>query len=140
MAALVRAISHGEIVPWYQPLVDLATSRLIGVEALARWDRDGVAVPPDVFIAAAERTGLIADLTALVLDLVCAQIAAWERELGRTELTVAVNVCSQQITDPAFPGQVRIVPPARRRMWNPAATSQALMVPSEVASAQPAAT
>jgi len=93
----------------YQPIVDVQTGRVRGLEALARWDRDGVAVPPDVFIAAAERTGLIADLTALVLDLVCTQVAAWERELGRTDLTVAVNVCSQQITDLAFPGQVRAV-------------------------------
>jgi sensor c-di-GMP phosphodiesterase-like protein len=64
VAALRRAIADGEIVPFYQPIVDLNTGHLRGAEALARWRRsDGTMISPASFIPLAERSGLIYELT-----------------------------------------------------------------------------
>jgi sensor c-di-GMP phosphodiesterase-like protein len=65
---LARAIRRGEIELLYQPIVDLQTRRIVGAEALARWqDREGNPVSPEVFIPLAVRHGLIGELTRLVL-------------------------------------------------------------------------
>lgn len=100
------ALTERRLTLAYQPITDLNDRRLLGFEALARWEDEGVQVPPDVFVPVAERTGLIAELTELVLDLACGQIAAWDRAGARTDFTVAVNVPPQRIVDPAFPAQV----------------------------------
>ncbi len=103
---LSSAISDRRISLDYQPITDLATGTLVGFEALARWRVGDAAIAPDVFIPGAERTGLIADLTELVLDQAGGQIAAWDRAGSRTDFSVAVNVSPQQVVDRAFPDQV----------------------------------
>lgn len=103
---LAAAISDRRISLDYQPISDLATGTLLGFEALARWRDGDTVIAPDVFIPGAERTGLIADLTDLVLDQAASQIAAWDLAGSRTDFTVAVNVSPQQVTDRAFPDQV----------------------------------
>lgn len=103
---LTSAITDRRITLDYQPITDLATGTLVGFEALARWRVGDTAIAPDVFIPGAERTGLIADLTYLVLDQASSQIAAWDLAGSRTDFTVAVNVSPQQVVDRAFPGHV----------------------------------
>ena len=103
---LSSAITDRRISLDYQPITDLATGTLVGFEALARWRVGDMAIAPDVFIPIAERTGLIADLTELVLDQASTQIAAWDLAGSRTDFTVAVNISPQQIVDRDFPDQV----------------------------------
>ncbi|WP_435771438.1 EAL domain-containing protein [Nocardioides sp. SYSU DS0651] len=103
---LRRAIADHEIDVVYQPVVATDTRRIIGVEALARWNRGGVAVPPDLFIGVAEDAGLIIDLGALVLARATAD-AALLRNTVPGPVTVGVNVSAQELGDPAYVDRVR---------------------------------
>ena len=94
------AIDHGEIVPHYQPQLDLQTGTVRQVEVLARWKRRGVDMRPDVFIPLAEHTGLIARLTSSILQQSLAQAKRWA-DVG-LPLSVAVNVSATTMRDPAF--------------------------------------
>jgi diguanylate cyclase (GGDEF) domain len=91
------AIERRELTVLYQPVVEAGTWRLVGLEALCRWDRPGYGyVSPDVFIPIAESTGLIDQLGLFVLHRACETIAAWP------ELKLAVNISPGQFRDPAF--------------------------------------
>jgi sensor c-di-GMP phosphodiesterase-like protein len=69
VAELRRAIEDGEIIPFYQPLVDLCTGRIHGAEVLARWRKaDGTLVPPNRFIPLAEESGLIYEMTRALMS------------------------------------------------------------------------
>ncbi len=85
------AITGGELINYYQPKVEVATGRVVGVETLVRWQHpvDGM-VFPDQFIGVAEEHGLIDDLTRVVLAGALAQTRLWQ-DAGLT-LQVAVNV------------------------------------------------
>ena len=87
---LRRAIEAGRLVLHYQPLVDLATSAIVGVEALVRWQDGGRLVMPGYFIPLAERTGLIGPLSQWVIHEACRQNRAW-RDAG-IDLYVSVNL------------------------------------------------
>ncbi|MFI7585564.1 putative bifunctional diguanylate cyclase/phosphodiesterase [Spongisporangium articulatum] len=104
--ALTRAIDAGEISVAYQPVMDLASGRLHGLEALARWQYEGMDVAPDVFVPTAERIGRAGQLTALVLDQACSQMAVWNGLLGHRNLTVAVNISPAELADPTLPARV----------------------------------
>jgi len=101
---LQRAISNGELTLQYQPIVELATSRVVGAEALVRWWRGGEVVTPREFLGAAEESGLIVPLGEWVLRQACAQGAAWRR--ASWDIGVAVNLSARQITAPGFTAQV----------------------------------
>jgi diguanylate cyclase (GGDEF)-like protein/PAS domain S-box-containing protein len=106
---LSDALRRSEFRVHYQPLVELAGGRAVGVEALARWDhpRRG-AVPPAEFIPLAEETGLIVELGEVILVEACRQATRWaaeSHELGA--LTMNVNVSARQLQDPELPGRVR---------------------------------
>ena len=90
-SALRAAISNGELINYYQPKVEIATGRVVGVETLVRWQHleDGM-VPPGQFISLAETHGLIDDLTRLVLTDALVQARLWQ-EMGLA-LRVAINV------------------------------------------------
>ncbi|MCJ8205710.1 phosphodiesterase DibA [Pseudomonas sp. RGM2987] len=92
---LRQALQQQELRVHYQPVHDLATSRLIGVEALVRWEHPtrGL-VSPAEFIPIAERTGLIAQIDAWVMDQACRQMCQWQ-EAGVALSFVAVNVSSR---------------------------------------------
>jgi diguanylate cyclase (GGDEF)-like protein len=95
---LREAIEHGRLRVFYQPIVDLGSGRLSGLEALARWPEHGPAVPPDEFIAVAEETDLIGPLGQLVLDRACACLSGWRRRgLIDHGVTVSVNVSARQL-------------------------------------------
>ncbi|MCO7631446.1 EAL domain-containing protein [Pseudomonas guariconensis] len=94
---LRRALQHNEFELWYQPKVDLFSGRLEGIEALLRWrDPEHGLVSPGAFIPLAERTGLIIPLGERVLELACAQLAAWRTE-DCLPGPLAVNVAALQI-------------------------------------------
>jgi len=101
---LQRAIAREELQLQYQPIVELATSRVTGVEALVRWWRGDEAVPPRAFLAVAEDSGLIVALGEWVLRKVCAQGAAWRE--ASWDLGVSVNIALRQLNAPHFPAQV----------------------------------
>ncbi|WP_433825157.1 putative bifunctional diguanylate cyclase/phosphodiesterase [Actinoplanes sp. CA-015351] len=105
-AGLRQALAEGTLLMHYQPVVDTATGRTLGVEALMRWRRDGETIPPGVFIPVAEQTGLIVALGIRALRLACAQAARWHAEYG---LYVTVNVSTHQLRDPGFAGDVRTI-------------------------------
>lgn len=89
---LRAALRTGQLEVYYQPLVTLSTGEPVGVEALVRWrhPRKGL-IPPDEFIPAAERTGVIADIDEFVLREAARQLAEWSAR-GLKDLSVAFNV------------------------------------------------
>jgi diguanylate cyclase (GGDEF)-like protein len=95
-SALHTAITDGQLVVYYQPKVDISTSRVVGVEALVRWNHPELGLlGPDKFIPVAEDSGLIAPLGEWVLETACTQAKAW-RDEGYTNLSVAVNLSAPQ--------------------------------------------
>jgi EAL domain-containing protein (putative c-di-GMP-specific phosphodiesterase class I) len=104
--ALADALAAGQVRAVFQPIYDLHNGGLVGYEALARWRHQGADVPPEVFVAVAERTGLIAALTSLMLDHACAQMARWSAELGHSALVIGVNISAQELGDPSLPQRV----------------------------------
>jgi diguanylate cyclase (GGDEF)-like protein/PAS domain S-box-containing protein len=101
---LQRAIAREELTLQYQPIVELATSRVTGAEALVRWWRGDEAVPPRAFLAVAEDSGLIVQLGEWVLRKACAQGAAWRA--ASWDVGVSVNLSLRQLNAPQFPAQV----------------------------------
>ena len=85
-----KAIKNREFKVYYQPKVDIESSRLIAAEALCRWIRDGEVVPPDEFIPALEREGTISELDFYMLGNVCEDIRSWESR-GIEPVKVSVN-------------------------------------------------
>jgi diguanylate cyclase (GGDEF)-like protein len=97
-AALPAAIERGELVLAYQPKADLRSGRIVGAEALARWEHPELgSVEPGEFVPIAEQTGLIITLTTAVLEAALERVAAW-RALGH-ELTIAVNLSARSFLD-----------------------------------------
>jgi diguanylate cyclase (GGDEF)-like protein len=87
----------------YQPIVQAATGRIAGFEALTRWpDSNGGFVEPSEFVPIAEETGLIVPLGRWVLKAACAQLAAWREHPNGAGLIVSVNVSHRQLADPEF--------------------------------------
>lgn len=106
LSELTRAPQRGELRLYYQPLVNLVTSEVIGAEALVRWERPGVGlVPPGVFIPLAESTGLITEIGEWVLNEACRQVRAWV-DSGLGQIKVAVNVSALQFTQGVLEQQV----------------------------------
>ena len=97
---LRRALEQQELRVYYQPVHDLHTSRLIGVEALVRWEHPlrGL-LSPGEFIPIAERTGLIAEIDAWVLEQACWQMVQWQAA-GLKLSIVAVNISSRLFARP----------------------------------------
>jgi EAL domain-containing protein (putative c-di-GMP-specific phosphodiesterase class I) len=103
---LRSALERGELHVLYQPQVELASGRIVGAEALLRWQHpDRGLVVPSTFIPIAEQTGLIVDIGAWVLNEACRQAAAWQSHSGR-ELEMAVNVSPRQLATTEFVGVV----------------------------------
>lgn len=105
---LRRAIRRGEFRLMFQPIVDLATNRLVGFEALLRWERrPGEIVGPAAFIDIAEETGLIVAIGDWVLAEGCAAAARWNARFPDRALVISINVSPRQLLQPNFIGQVR---------------------------------
>ncbi len=109
-ADLRQAITSDQFHLHYQPIVDLPSGRIVGVETLLRWThpRRG-AVGPARFIPVAEETGLIVALGARVLHMACREVAQWDVETGHEAIYVSVNLSGRQLQDPSLLELVRDV-------------------------------
>ena len=104
---LRHALEHGGLEVFYQPQFDCATGRLLGVEALTRWNHpEHGHVSPGEFIPIAEDSGLIGDLGRLVLERACTDAVALAGQTG-VPLNMAVNVSARQFRDSEFVDVVR---------------------------------
>jgi diguanylate cyclase (GGDEF)-like protein len=101
---LKRALDRDELTLVYQPIVELATSRVIGAEALVRWHRDGDEADPREFLAVAEDSGLSSVLGEWVLRTACEQAARWRAD--NWDIMIAVNLSPRQLTAPRFPAEL----------------------------------
>ena len=100
-AEIAAAIRHHEFEPWFQPKVELRTSRVCGAEVLVRWCRVHAApLPPDRFLAAVTKAGL---MRALTLGLAARSAQYLQRVAARGKgFTLSLNVCPTLLDDPAF--------------------------------------
>jgi EAL domain-containing protein (putative c-di-GMP-specific phosphodiesterase class I) len=95
--ALRRALSGKQFVVHYHPLTEIATRRIVGLEALVRWEHPQLGmVPPAKFIPVAEESGLIVPIGELILKTVCEQVVQWQRQ-GVPIVPVAVNWSAIQL-------------------------------------------
>ena len=90
-SALHKAIERDELVLHYQPKIDVRSARMVGVEALMRWQRGAVLVPPADFIPLAEETGLIVPLSEWALREAARQAKIWQASFGFAD-SIAVNL------------------------------------------------
>lgn len=125
---LARAIGNDELVPYYQPIVDLTTARVVSAEVLVRWRKpDGTLVPPVQFIPLAESSGLIVELTRALMRRVCADAGA---AIGaRPHFKIGFNLSARHFIDEAIVNDV-----SKIFGGSPVALSQVLL---EVTERQP---
>jgi len=97
---LINAIENNELLLHYQPKVDFSSGKLVGVEALVRWELNGKLIYPDDFIPAAEKNGQIKLLTKWVLNAALEQLASWNRM--DMELKMSVNISTKDLDDVNF--------------------------------------
>lgn len=134
---LRQAVELSEFVLHYQPVVELATSRVIGVEALLRWQHPTRGLlGPGQFLDVAEDCDLIVPIGRWALRAACAQGAAWHRTHGPAAPTVAVNVASKQfgaefvddvghaLVDHDLPGRLLVLEVTERQILNAAHSVQ----------------
>jgi diguanylate cyclase (GGDEF)-like protein len=100
-----RVLESGQIVVYYQPIVDARDSRLVGAEGLVRWEHPELGlIPPGDFIPTVEQSQLIGPLTRHVLEQAIAQCAAWRRETA--DLSVSVNLSVRNLLDRELPRDI----------------------------------
>jgi diguanylate cyclase (GGDEF)-like protein len=104
--SLRRAIDNDEFITFYQPIVDLSTSDVVGLEALVRWQHPvlGLLAPVE-FLDLAESTGLIVDISECVLRAASWQTREWQKQ-GREKLRIAVNVSARHFREKDFVGRI----------------------------------
>jgi diguanylate cyclase (GGDEF)-like protein/PAS domain S-box-containing protein len=102
-AELRQGLAEEQFLLYYQPQVDLATGRIVGAEALLRWERPGIGiVGPGVFLSRAEENGLILPLSEWVLHEACREARRWQK-LGLPPLRVSVNLSPVQFRRRTLP-------------------------------------
>ncbi len=98
--ALRQALYGNQFMVYYQPQLDIATGKIIGMEALVRWKHPEMGIiPPIQFIPLAEETGLIVPLGSWVLKTACMQTVTWKK-MGFDHLRLAVNLSARQFQEP----------------------------------------
>ncbi len=104
--SLQRALERQELLLHYQPIMETATGKIVGAEALLRWrhPEEGM-IPPTAFISVAEETGLIVPIGKWVLDRACRQARLW-REQGAPSFSVAINLSARQLRQHNFADMV----------------------------------
>jgi diguanylate cyclase (GGDEF)-like protein/PAS domain S-box-containing protein len=108
-ADLAKALGTDQLSVHYQPIIDLPTGEIVGVEALARWEHPHFGmVSPVEFIPVAEESGLIVPLGMWVLEMACRDVQSWEGVDGVSpSLRLSVNVSGRQLEHPEFVDNVR---------------------------------
>jgi sensor c-di-GMP phosphodiesterase-like protein len=105
---MTRALKRGEFVPYYQPIVDLTTARVVGAEVLARWRKaDGTLVSPAHFIPTAESSGLIVDITRALMRRVRDEAGA--ALACRPRVTVSFNLSARHFADEAIVQDIKAI-------------------------------
>lgn len=106
IADIERAIRNDEFVPYFQPIVDLSTARVVSAEVLIRWRKpDGTLIPPVRFIPLAESSGLIVDVTRALMRRVCAEAGP---AIGRRpNFTIGFNLAARHFNDETIVEDVR---------------------------------
>jgi diguanylate cyclase (GGDEF)-like protein/PAS domain S-box-containing protein len=103
---LRRALEREEFEMWYQPVVDLKTEKIIGVEALLRWDHPQRGyISPLEFVPMAEEIGLIIPLGNWIMETACRQQLAWEKH-GLPSISMSINVSGRQLQQDSFVEEV----------------------------------
>ncbi len=103
------ALESGEFVAYYQPKVELASNRVTGFEALARWEAPGEGViPPSEFIPLFEKNGLVVELDLYLLRLACKRVRGWLDKTGYAP-TIACNFSRLHLADDAFPETLKAI-------------------------------
>ena len=97
-AALRRAVHDGQLVAWYQPIIDLSTGSAVGVEALARWPRPDGMIPPAEFIPLAEASDLVIELDLAIIRHALAALRRWQRTRPGFELSI--NLSGRHLDSP----------------------------------------
>ena len=93
---LRHALERNELILYYQPQLDLVTNRVVGFEALIRWQHPDLDLMlPEEFISLAEETGLIVPIGEWVIQTACHQCRLWQK-MGMPDLTMAVNISGRQ--------------------------------------------
>jgi diguanylate cyclase (GGDEF)-like protein/PAS domain S-box-containing protein len=106
---LRKAIESGELRVYYQPIVALQSGRIIGFEALSRWQRPDRLVPPSEFIPIADESGLILSINRLVLLDACRQLRSWQvRFPSQHLLTMSVNIAPKQFSQSDLATDIRM--------------------------------
>jgi diguanylate cyclase (GGDEF)-like protein/PAS domain S-box-containing protein len=105
-----EALARGEFVVEYQPLVRLSDQRMVGVEALVRWELPGGRrLGPDEFVPLAEQSGLIVPLGREVLTEACRAAVGWSAAVPDEPLLLSVNLAARQVREPGIVAEVAAV-------------------------------
>jgi diguanylate cyclase (GGDEF)-like protein len=107
--ALHRAVEHNELLIYYQPKFQLSDEKLVGIEALVRWDHAEFGmISPSQFIPIAEKNGLINEIGDWITSSICKQITAWKKQ-GISIPRVAINVSGGQLEKHDFYERISII-------------------------------
>ncbi len=103
---LRESMAHQSLQLHFQPMVNLSTQRVIAAEALLRWPTpQGVAMSPDMFVAIAEQSGFIDELSNWVLQAACAQHDEWKRQ-GLPAIDIGINLSTSQLREAGLPDAI----------------------------------
>jgi len=98
---LHEALEHGQLLLHYQPIVEMASNRIIAFEALMRWRHPTLGIiQPNQFMPLLEQSSLFEPVGDWLLDTVCRQCRAWQQASGQEDLAVAVNLSANQFQNP----------------------------------------
>jgi len=107
-ADLRKALEHGEFRVYYQPIMSLQTGKIVGFEALTRWQRPEGVLSPIEFIAVAEEIGLIIPMNQQLMREVCQQLRAWQSQFpSNPPLSMSVNITSREFAQPDLASGIR---------------------------------
>ncbi|RZL00823.1 MAG: EAL domain-containing protein [Rubrivivax sp.] len=106
--ALHKALERDELVLYYQPKIDVRTSKMVGAEALMRWMRDGKIIPPIEFIPLAEATGLINVMSLWAITQAARQAKIWQKQFG-FDASIAVNLPSRLFELPDLVDKIQAI-------------------------------
>ena len=107
---LRKAFDRQEFLVYYQPILSLADQRIVGFEALSRWQRDGKIVSPAEFISVADEIGLIVSINRSLLREGCQQLKAWNAQFpSRPPLKLAMNVSPKHFVQPELAAEIDLI-------------------------------
>lgn len=105
-ASLHDALKNNEFLLYFQPKLELQTGKIIGCEALIRWQKDGRLISPMSFIPVAEETGIIIPIGRWVIEQSCKVLREWQKKYNYA-IPIAINVASQQFADASLVADIK---------------------------------